>query len=76
MNIVDVVVISVDRCDDIWPVEGEAVFEGDFTTAFAASFYPDDSEIENLEFDVAPKGFDEEVFAEMLTAAILEFDEG
>ncbi|MCL2397475.1 MAG: hypothetical protein FWC93_05350 [Defluviitaleaceae bacterium] len=76
MNISEVVVISVDRGDDMWPIEGEAIFEGDFSTAFAAAFYPDDNEIENLEFDVAPKGFDRELFAEMLIAAISEFDEG
>jgi len=77
MIISEIVVISVDRAENIWHIEGEAIFEGDFTTSFAATFYPDDNEIEGLEFDVAhvPGKYDAEQFTQMLVAAILSFEE-
>ena len=75
MTLSEIVVISVDRADATWPIEGEAIFEGDFSTSFAAVFYPDDSEVEGLEFDITPAGYDSEQFLEMLVAAILDFEE-
>ena len=75
MIISEIIVISVDRTENTWPIEGEAVFEGDFSTAFAAVFYPDENEVEGLEFDVTPQGYDTEQFSEMLVAAVLDFDE-
>ena len=75
MSIADVVIISVDKTDEVWHVEGEAAFEGNFSTAFAATFYPAEEEIDGLEFVVPPADFDRDRFAEMLVAAISDFDE-
>jgi len=75
MLLTEIVIISVDRAESPWPIEGEAIFEGDFATAFAAAYYPEDGEVEGLEFDISPSVFDAAGFKEALVLAILEFDE-
>jgi len=75
MSISDIVVISVDKTDEVWHVEGEATFEGDFSTAFVATFYPADEEVDGLEFVVPLQDFDGERFTKMLVVAISDFEE-
>ena len=77
MGISDIVVISVDRTEETWHVEGEAIFEGDFSTPFAVTFCPIEEEVDALEFVMPPKDFDFDrgMFIEMLVAAIFDFDE-
>jgi len=75
MILSEIVIISVDRSESAWPIEGEAIFEGDFTTDFAATFYPDDNEVEGLEFDIRPEKYDAELFVQLLVSAILDFEE-
>jgi len=74
MNISDIILINVDKVEEMWLVEGEAIFDGHFSTAFAASFYPDDEELDALEFVVPPPGYNHDGFLEMLMTSLANFD--
>ena len=75
VSITEVTVISVDKNDIPWYIEGEILFETDLTTPFSVSYYPEDGEIEELEIEIDPGAFDGWVLKEMIIAAADEFEE-
>ena len=71
----EVAVISIDKNDAVWAIEGEIVFESDLTAAFSVNYSPDDDELEDLEIEIDPGKYDKKLFKEMLIEAAYEFDE-
>ena len=74
VDITDVVIISIDKSDDPWSIEGEIQFESDLTTVFSVSYYSDDDELENLEVEINPGRYDKKLLKEMIIEAANEFD--
>ena len=78
VRINEVNIISIDKTDDSWEVEGEILFEEDLSCGFAVTYVPDDDELENLqlEFDSEAIGkFDKSKLKELIIAAANEFDD-
>ena len=75
VQISEVVIISIDKNDDVWAVEGEIVFESDLTSAFSVNYSPDEDELEDLEIEIDPGRYDKKAFKEMLVEAAQEYDE-
>ena len=71
----EVVIISADKSDDSWSIEGEIYFEGDVSTPFSVTYYPDDDEFEDLEIELSPGKFDKKLLKEMIISAASEFDD-
>jgi len=75
VQISEVVIISIDKNDDVWAVEGEIIFESDLTVAFSVNYSPDEDELEDLEIEIDPGKYDKKAFKEMLVEAAQEYDE-
>jgi len=73
--IMDVIVISIDKCEDSWAIEGEIVFEADFTTAFSVTYLTMYDDLEDLEIEIDPGEYDAKQLKEMIIAAAMEYDE-
>ena len=70
----EVVVISIDKNDDIWEIEGEIFFESDLSAAFSVSYSLEDDELEDFEIEIDCK-FDKKTFKEMLVSAAHEYED-
>ncbi|MCL2851609.1 MAG: hypothetical protein FWE20_01050 [Defluviitaleaceae bacterium] len=70
----EVVVISIDKNDDIWAVEGEVFFESDLSAAFSVSYSLEYDELEDFEIEIDCK-FDKKVFKEMLVEAAHDYED-
>jgi len=75
VQISDVRVISVDKNDDTWAIEGEILFEHDLALAFFANYHPDDDEFEEVELELNPGKYDKDLLRMMMLKAAQEFDE-
>jgi len=75
VQISSVNIISVDKGDDSLEIEGEIIFEGDFSTPFSTTYVEEDDEFENMELEINPGRFDMELLKEMILEAVYEFEE-
>ena len=71
----EITIISIDKSEESWAVEGEIVFESDLSTPFSAAYYPDDDELEELEIEINPGRFDKCQLKQMILRAAQEYDE-
>jgi len=75
VSITEVTIISADKSDSPWDIEGEILFESDLSTPFSATYYPDDGEFEELEIEIDPGSYDKRQLKEMIAAAAAEFED-
>ena len=75
IQISEVSIISIDKGEDSWAIEGEILFEEDLSTAFEVTYLPDDDELEDLSLELEPGEFDEKQLKEMIIAAALEYED-
>ena len=75
VNIVDVNIISIDRNDDSWEIEGEIMFEGDLESDFSATYYPGDDELEQVQLDVVPGKYDKHLLKDMIIESSTGFED-
>ena len=75
VQISEVNIISIDKSDDLWSIEGEILFESDLTTAFSVTYNSEYDELDDLELEIAPGKYDKLMLKEMIVNAALECDE-
>lgn len=75
IQITEVSIISIDKSDDSWAIEGEILFEEDLSTAFEATYLCDEDEIEDIFLELDPGVYDEKQLSQMIKAAAFEYDE-
>jgi len=75
VHINDVIIISVDKNDDSWAIEGEIVFESELATAFSVTYLVMEDELEDLEIEIVPGKYDVRLLKEMIVAAAVDYDE-
>jgi len=75
VQISEVIVISIDKNDDVWAIEGEMFFESDLSSAFSVNYSPGDDELEDLEIEIDPGKYDKKLFKEMLVNAAYEYED-
>lgn len=75
VQISEVNIISIDKSDDTWAIEGEILFESDLTTAFSVAYNPDYDELEDLEIEINPGKYDKSELKEMIVNASLDYEE-
>ena len=75
VQISEVIVISVDKNDDAWAIEGEIIFESDLSSAFSVNYSPEDDELEELEIEMSPGKYDKKMFKELLVSAAYEYED-
>ena len=75
VTISEIVIISIDRSEDSWAIEGEILFESDLSTPFSTLYYPDDDEFEYLEIEITPGRFDKALLKHMILKAAQEYED-
>lgn len=75
IQISEVNIISIDKGEDSWSIEGEILFESDLTTPFSVTYAVDYDELEDLEIEINPGKYDSNVLKEMILAASATYDE-
>ena len=69
VDIAEITIISIDKGEDLWAIEGEILFEPDLGIPFSADYYEYDDELENLEIEIIPGGCDRSQLKEMIIRA-------
>ncbi len=75
VGISDVVILSVDKNDDVWEIEGEINFDGDLASPFSAQYSFDYDDLEDLNIEITPGRFDKNLLKEMIKDAVNDFEE-
>ncbi|MCL2406540.1 MAG: hypothetical protein FWC95_01290 [Defluviitaleaceae bacterium] len=75
VQISEVNIISVDKSEEIWEIEGEIMFESDLSTPFSTAYYPDDDEFTDLTIEMIPGRFDNSLLKQMIVDAANEFED-
>lgn len=71
----DVCIISIDKSDDTWAIEGEIIYDDDIACPFEASYIAQDDEFEQFTAEAELDEFDKEELLEKLRAAILDYED-
>lgn len=76
LQISKVNLISVDKSEESWEIEGEVIFEDDLSSGFAASYLAEEDEWEELSLELEmEEGFSMSVLKDMFLSAIEEYEE-
>lgn len=75
LQISQVCIISIDKSDDTWAIEGEIIFEDDLSTAFEVSYVPDEDELEDLSMELDIDNFDTAKLKEMIISSAMEYED-
>ena len=76
LQISEVNLISVDKSEEGWEIEGEVIFEDDLSSGFAASYLAEEDEWEELSLELEmEEGFSMSLLKDMILSAIEEYEE-
>ena len=75
IQISEISIISIDKSDDSWAIEGEILFEEDLSTAFEATYLCDEDEIDELYLEMDPGAYDTALLEQMIMQAANDFEE-
>lgn len=76
LQISEVNLISVDKSEESWEIEGEVIFEDDLSSGFAAIYLAEEDEWEELSLELEmEEGFSMSVLKDMILSAIEEYEE-
>ena len=76
LQVSEVNLISVDKSEESWEIEGEVIFEDDLSSGFAASYLTEEDEWEELSLELEmEEGFSMSVLKDMILSAIEEYEE-
>ena len=75
VGIDEIIIISVDKTDEIWHIEGDIVFESDFTTGFTVDYDIIEDELLDLELELNPGKYDKDLLKSMIIVATGEYEE-
>jgi hypothetical protein len=75
VQISEVSIISIDKGEESWAIEGEILFESDLTTPFSVTYLPEEDELEDLEIEVNPGKYDKGLLKDMIVDAACAYDE-
>lgn len=71
----DVCIISIDKSEDVWAVEGEIIYDDDIACPFAASYLAEDDEFDEITAEMDISEFDPEELKEKIKKASLEYED-
>ena len=75
LQISEVCIISIDKSEDNWEIEGEIIFEDDLNSAFAATYVKEDDEFDDLSMELNLEGFDVGKLKEMIVNAAIDYED-
>lgn len=75
IQISEVNIISIDKSEDSWAIEGEILFEEDLSTAFEVTYLTDEDELEELSMEINPGKYDKTQLKEMIISAAQDYED-
>lgn len=75
VRITELYIISIDKSDDSWAIEGEVIFEEDLSSGFEVTYNLEEDELEDLILEVDPGKYNKNEFKALIIKAVNEFDE-
>lgn len=74
MTITEINIITADKSEESWAIEGEITFEEELVTTFQATYNSETGEFEELVLETNPKDYDEDDLKEMILKAVEEYE--
>lgn len=71
----EVCIISIDKSDDTWAIEGEIIYDEDIACPFEASYIVPDDEFEQISAETDLDEFDKDELLEKMKAAIFSYED-
>ena len=71
----EVCIISIDKSDDTWAIEGEIIYDEDIACPFEASYIAQDDEFEQISAETDLDEFDKDELLEKMKAAIFSYED-
>lgn len=75
VRITEVYIISIDKGEESWAIEGEVVFEEDLSSDFEVTYNLEDDELEDLVLDIDPGKYSKSDFKNMIIKATMEYED-
>lgn len=75
VRITEVYIISIDKGEDSWAVEGEVIFEEDLSSGFEVTYNLEEDELEELVLEVDPGNYNRNDFKNMVIKAAMEYED-
>ena len=75
VQITEVLIISIDKSDDSWAIEGEITFEGDLSSPFSVTYAKEYDELDDLEIEIIPDKYDQSLLKEMIVNSASAYDD-
>ena len=75
LQISEINIISIDKSEETWMIEGELIIEDELSSAFEASYLPEADEMEELSLEMEFEDFDMETAKRMIADAANDYDE-
>lgn len=75
LQITEVNIISIDKGEDSWAIEGEILFEEDLSSAFEVTYITEDDELEDFSLEIDITGYDPITLKNMIVEAAKDFEE-
>ena len=71
----DVCIISIDKSEEVWAIEGEIIYDDDIACPFEASYLAEDDEFEGISAEADLDEFDYDELKDKIKASIMEYEE-
>ncbi len=75
ISIEEVCIISIDKSEDIWDIEGEIIFDDDIACPFDASYDAQGDEFEQITTEMNIDEFDRDELLEKIKYAAFNYEE-
>jgi len=74
MSITEINIITVDKSEESWLIEGEIIFEEEFSSSFEGIYNTETEEFEELIIENEPKSYDKDDLIEKILKAVEEYE--
>lgn len=76
MQVSEVSIISIDKSEDSWAIEGEVLFEEDLSTDFSVTYLLEEDELEEFSLEIKLEdNFDMQALKRQIIDAAMAYDE-
>jgi len=75
VRITELYIISIDKGEESWAIEGEVTFEEDLSSNFEVTYNIEDDELEDLTLEINPGKYDKHEFKSMVLKASREYED-
>ena len=75
ISVDDICIISIDKSEDVWAIEGEIIYDDDIACPFEASYAVEDDELEEITAEMDIDNFDSDELISKIKAAMFDYED-